>query len=149
MIVCAGAYVYYASLHILSSSEPAHCWPLLGQACAIQRWWPGPSPHFPPFLRLLGGRDRDVGSFLACGGVFEVCLARLAESVFDPMRGLAQLMQTAEAFCIYLAGRFSCSVVCASDAVHPRFMLYWRRWLVRFPVSGGCYEISYGIPLVP
>ena len=104
---------------------------------------------FFPSLCLLYSRGRSVGSFLTGGGVLEVRLARLAESVFDPMRGLAQLMQTAEAFCIYLAGRFSCSVVCASDAVHPRFMLYWRRWLVRFPVSGGCYEISYGIPLVP
>ena len=106
-------------------------------------------PMFSPSLCLLDGRGRTVGSFLAGGGVLEVCLARLAESVFDPIRGLAQLAQTAEAFCIYLAGRFSCSVVCASDVVHPWFMLFWRRWLVRFPVSGGCYVISYGIPTVP
>ena len=121
----------------------------LGKLARYRGGVQGLRPIFPPFLRLLGGRDRDVGSFLACGDVFEVRLAKLAESMFDPIRGLAQLVQTAEAFCIYLAGRFSYSVVCASDAVHPRFMLHLRRWQVRSPVSGGCYEISYGIPLVP
>ena len=136
----------YISRLVLSLHTVGLC---LGKLARYRGGGQGVRPISPPFLRLLGGRDRDVGSFLACVGVFEVCLARLGESVFDPMRGLAQLVQTAEAFCIYLAGRFSCSVVCASDAVHPRFMLYLRRWLVRFPVSGGCYEISYGIPLVP
>ena len=34
--------------------------------------------------------------FLTGGGVLEVRLARLAESVFDPTGGLAQLVQTVE-----------------------------------------------------
>jgi len=121
----------------------------LGERAQYRGRGQGLRPIFPPFLCLLGGRDRDVGAFLASGGVLEDRLARLAESVCDPIRGLAQLVQTAEAFCISLAGRFSCPVVCASDAVHPWLMLPLRRWQVRFPVSGGCYEISYGIPLVP
>ena len=55
---------------------------------------------------------------MAGGGVFEVRLARLSESVFDPTGGLAQLVQTAETFGISLAGCFSCLVVWASDAAH-------------------------------
>ena len=47
---------------------------------------------FSPSLCLLDGRGRSVGSFLIGGGVLEVRLARLAESVFDPIGGLAQLV---------------------------------------------------------
>ena len=44
---------------------------------------------FFPSLCLLDGRGRSVGSFLIGGGVLEVRLAGLAESVFDPIGGLA------------------------------------------------------------
>jgi len=47
------------------------------------------SPMFFPSLCLLDGRGRSVGSFLTGGGVLEVRLARLAESVCDPIGGLA------------------------------------------------------------
>ena len=47
---------------------------------------------FFPSLCLLDGRGRSVGSFLTGGGVLEVRLAGLAESVFDPIGGLAQLV---------------------------------------------------------
>ena len=102
---------------------------------------------FSPFLCLLDGRDRSVGAFLAGGGVLEVCLARLAELVCDPIGGLAQPVQTAETFGISLAGCFSYLVVWASDAAHPWDMFHLWRWQVRSPASGGCYEISYDIPL--
>ena len=68
-------------------------------------------PIFSPSLCLLDGRGRSVGSFLANGGVLEVRLARLAESVCDPIGGLAQLVQTVETFGFSLAGCFSCLVV--------------------------------------
>ena len=106
-------------------------------------------PMFFPSLCLLDGRGRSVGSFLTGGGVLEVRLAGLAESVFDPIGGLAQLVQTAETFGISLAGCFSCLVVLISDAAHPWGMFHLRRWQVRSPASGGCYEISYDIPLLP
>jgi hypothetical protein len=86
---------------------------------------------------------------LAGGGVLEVRLARLSESVFDPMGGLAQLVQTAETFGISLAECFSCLVVWVSDAAHPWDMVDFWRWRVRSPASGGCYEISCDIPLLP
>ena len=102
---------------------------------------------FFPSLCLLDGWGRSVGSFLTGRGVLEVRLARLAESVFDPIGGLAQLVQTAETFGISLAGCFSCLVVWASDAAPPWDVFHLWRWQVRSPVSGGCYEISYDIPL--
>ena len=46
-------------------------------------------PMFSPSLCLLDGRGRSVGSFLTGGGVLEVRLVGLAESVFDPIGGLA------------------------------------------------------------
>ena len=103
---------------------------------------------FSPSLCLLDGRGRSVGSFLAGEGVLEVRLARLAESVCDPIGGLAQLVQTAEAFGISLAGCFSCLVVWASDAAHPWDIFHlWRRQ-VRSSAPGGCYEILCDIPLL-
>ena len=82
---------------------------------------------FFPSMCLLDGRGRSVGSFLTGGGVLEVCLAGLAESVFDPIGGLAQLVQMVETFGISLAGCFSCLVVCASDAAHPWDIFHlWR-----------------------
>ena len=98
---------------------------------------------------MLDGWGRSVGSFLTGGGVLEVRLAGLAESVFDPIGGLAQLVQTAETFGISLAGCFSCLVVWASDAAHPWDMFHLWRWQVRSPASGGCYEILYDIPPLP
>ena len=84
-------------------------------------------PMFFPSLCLLDGRGRSVGSFLTGEGVLEVRLAGLAESVFDPIGGLAQLVQTAETFGISLAGCFSCLVVWASDAAHPWDIFHlWR-----------------------
>ena len=103
---------------------------------------------FSPFLCLLDGRDRSVGAFLAGGGVLEVCLARFAESVCDPTGGLAQLVQTAETFCISLLWCFSYVVVLGSGAAHPWDMADLWRWQVRSPASGGCYEISCDIPLL-
>ena len=82
---------------------------------------------FFPSLCLLDGRGRSVGSFLTGGGVLEVCLAGLAESVFDPIGGLAQLVQMVETFGISLAECFSCLVVWASDAAHLWDMFHlWR-----------------------
>ena len=104
---------------------------------------------FFPSLCLLDGRGRSVGSFLTGGGVLEVRLARLAESVFDPTRGLAHLVQTAKTFDISLAGCFSCLEVLVSDAAHPWDMVHLWRWQVRSLASGGCYEISCDIPLLP
>ena len=49
-------------------------------------------PMFFPSLCLLDGGGRSVGSFLTGEGVLEVRLAGLAESVFDPIGGLAQLV---------------------------------------------------------
>ena len=65
-------------------------------------------PIFSPSLCSLDGRSRSLRSFSTGGGVLEVRLARLAESVFDPTGGLAQLVQTTETFHISLAGCFSC-----------------------------------------
>ena len=96
-------------------------------------------PMFSPSLCLLDGRGRSVGSFLPGGSVLEVRLARLAESVCNPIGGLAQLVQTTETFGISLAGCFSCLVVWASDAAHPWDMFHLWRWRVRSPASGGCY----------
>ena len=58
-------------------------------------------------------------------------------------------MQTAETFGISLAGCFTCLVVWASDAVPPWDVFHLWRWQVRSPASGGCYEISCDIPLLP
>ena len=44
---------------------------------------------FSPSLCLLDGWGRSVCSFLVGGRVLEVHLARLAESVCDPIGGLA------------------------------------------------------------
>ena len=101
---------------------------------------------FSPSLCLLDGWGRSVGSFLSGGGVLEVRLVRLAESVCDLIGGLAQLVQTAETFGISLAGCFSCLVVWASDATQPWDMFHLWRWQVRSLASGGCYEISCDIP---
>ena len=106
-------------------------------------------PMFSPSLCLVDGQGRSVGSFLSGGGVLEVRLARLAESVCDLIGGLAQLVQTAETFDISLAGCFSCLVVWAFDAAHPWDMFHLWRWQVRFLASRGCYEISYDIPPLP
>ena len=106
-------------------------------------------PIFSPSLCLLDGRDRSVGTFLAGGGVLEVRLARLAESVCDPIGALVRPVQAVKTFGISLAGCFSCLVVLISDAAHPWGMFHLRRWQVRSPASGGCYEISYGIPRLP
>ena len=46
-------------------------------------------PMFSPSLCLLDGGGRSVCSFLADGGILEVRLARFADSLFDPARGLA------------------------------------------------------------
>ena len=48
---------------------------------------------------------------MAGGGVLEVRLARVAESVWDPIGGLVRLVHEAETFGICLAGCFSCLVV--------------------------------------
>ena len=106
-------------------------------------------PIFSRSLCLLDGQGRSLRSFLTGGGILEVRLARLAESVFDPTGGLAQLVQTAETLDISLARCFSCLVVWASDAAHPRDMFHLWRWRVRSLASGGCYEISCDIPLLP
>jgi hypothetical protein len=66
---------------------------------------------FSPSLCLLDGRGRSAGTFLAGGGVLEVRLARVAESVWDRIGGLVWLVQEAETFRICLAGCFSCLVV--------------------------------------
>ena len=95
---------------------------------------------------LLDGGGRSVCSFLAGGGVLEVTLARLAESVCDPIGGLAQLVQTAETFGISLAGCFSYLVVWAFNATPPWDVFHLWRWQVRSPALGGCYEISCDIP---
>jgi len=63
--------------------------------------------------------QRSLRHFSTGGGVLEVRLARLAGSVFDPTRGLAQLVQTAETFDVSLAGCFSCLEAWVSDVVHP------------------------------
>ena len=101
---------------------------------------------FSPSLCLLDGRGRSLRSFSTGGGVLEVRLARLAESVFDPTGGLAQLVQTAETFDISLAGCFSCLEAWVSDATLPWDMVDLWRWQVRSPESGGCYEFSCDIP---
>ena len=49
--------------------------------------------------------------FLSSGGVLEVRLARVAESVWDPIGGLVWLVHEAETFGICLARCFSCLVV--------------------------------------
>ena len=100
---------------------------------------------FSPFLCWLDGRGRCVCAFLAGGGVLEVRLARLAESVCDPIGGLARPVQTTETFGISLAGCFSCLVVCSLDAAHSWDMFHLWGWQVRSPASGGCYEILYDI----
>ena len=66
---------------------------------------------FSPSLCLLDGRGRSAGTFLAGGGVLEVRLARVAESVWDPIGGLVRLVHEVETFGICLAGCFSCLVV--------------------------------------
>ena len=104
---------------------------------------------FSPSLCLVDGQGRSVGSFLSGGGVLEVRLAGPTESVFDPIGGLTQLVRTTETFGISLAGCFSCLVVLVSDAAHPWDMVDLWRWQVRSPASGGCYEISCDIPLLP
>ena len=106
-------------------------------------------PMFSPSLCLLDGRGRSLRCFSTGGGVLEVRLARFAESVCDPTGGLAQLVQTVETFGISLAGCFSCLVVWASDAAHSWDMFHLWRWQVRSQASGGCYEISCDIPLLP
>ena len=83
---------------------------------------------FSPSLCLLDGRGRSVGSFLAGGGVLEVRLTRLAESVCDPIGGLARLVQMAETFGISLARCFSCLVGWASDAAPPWDVFHLWRW---------------------
>ena len=103
---------------------------------------------FSPSLCSLDGRGRSLHSFSTSGGVLEVRLVRLAESVFDPTGGLAQLVQTAKTFDISLAGCFSCLEVWVSDAAHPWDMVDLWRWQVRSSASGGCYEISCDIPLL-
>ena len=93
-------------------------------------------PIFSHSLCSLDGRGRSLRSFSTGGGVLEVRLARLAESVFDPTGGLAQLGQTAETFDISVAGCFSCLEVRVSDAAHPWDMVDLWRWQVRSPASG-------------
>ena len=66
---------------------------------------------FFPSLCLLDARGRSVGSFLTGGGVLEVRLARVAESVWDPIGGLVRLEHEAKTFGICLAGCFSYLVV--------------------------------------
>ena len=65
---------------------------------------------------------------MAGGGILEVRLARLSESVFDPTGGLAQLVQTAKTFGISLAECLSCLVVWVSDAALPWDMVDFWRW---------------------
>ena len=106
-------------------------------------------PMFSPSLCLLDGRGRSLRSLSTGGGVLEVRLARLAESLFDPAGGFAQLVQTAETLDISLAGCFSCLEAWVSDAAHPWDKVDLWRWQVRSLVSGGCYEFSCDIPLLP
>ena len=106
-------------------------------------------PIFSHSLCLLDGRGRRLRSFSTGGGVPEVRLARFADSSFDPAGGLVQLVQTVETLDISLAGCFSCLEVWVSDAAHPWDMVDLWRWQVRSPVSGGCYEFSCDIPLLP
>ena len=106
-------------------------------------------PIFSHSLCSLDGRGRSLRSFSTGGGVLEVRLARLAESVFGPTGVLAQLVQTAETFDISLGGCFSCQEVLVSDAAHPWDMVDLWRWQVRSPALGGGYEISCDIPLLP
>ena len=103
-------------------------------------------PIFSHSLCLLDGRGRSLHSFSTGGGVLEVRLAGLAESVFDPIGGLVQLVQMAETFGISLAGCFSYLEVWVSDAAHPWDMVDLWRWQVRSLASGGCYEISCDTP---
>ena len=63
-------------------------------------------PMFSPSLCLLDGRGRSAGIFLAGGGVLEVCLARVAKSVWGLIGGLVRLVHEAETFGICLAGCF-------------------------------------------
>ena len=98
---------------------------------------------------MLDGRGRSLRSFSTGGGVLEVRLARLAESLFDPAGGLAQLVQTAETFDVSLAGCFSCLEARVSNAALPWDMVDLWRWQVRSPAIGGCYEFLYDIPLLP
>ena len=106
-------------------------------------------PIFSHSLCLLDGRGRSLYSFSTGGGVPEVRLARFADSSFDPAGGLVQLVQTVETLDISLAGCFSCLEARGSDAAHPWDMVDLRRWQVRSLVSGGCYEFSCDIPLLP
>jgi len=136
----------YISRLVLSLHTMGLC---LGECARCRGGGQDLRPIFSPSLCLLDGRDRSVGTFLAGGGVLEVRLSRLAESVCDPIGGLARPVETAETFGISLAGCFSCLVVWASDAAHPWDMFHLWRWQVRSPASGGCYEISYDIPPLP
>ena len=52
-------------------------------------------PIFSHSLCLLDSWGRSLRSFSTDGGVFEVRLARFADSSFDPAGGLAQLVQMA------------------------------------------------------
>ena len=139
-------FLVYISRLVLSLHTVVLC---LGERTRYRGGGQDLRPIFSYSLCSLDGQGRSLRRFLTGGGVLEVRLARLAKSVFDPTRGLAQLVQTAETLDISLAGCFSCLEAWVSGAAHPWDMVDLWRWQVRSPTSGGCYEFSCDIPLLP
>ena len=138
--------VVYISCLVPSSRTVVLC---LGDRARYRGGGQDLRPIFSHSLCLLDGWGRNLHSFSISGGVLEVRLARLADSSFDPAGGLAQLVQTAETLDISLARCFSYLEAWGSDAAHPWDMVDLWRWQVRSPASGGCYEFSCDIPLLP
>ena len=78
--------VVYISCLVPSSRTVVLC---LGDRARYRGGGQDLRPIFSHSLCLLDGRGRSLHSFSTGGGVLEVRLARLAESVFDPTGGLA------------------------------------------------------------